>query len=136
MRCPGQPQGGIDHHTNSQDPLDSRRPGQQQGWSGVWRNPEVTSPSRGAKASLRLLPCPSPARRGLTTERSLMAAAPPPRAGSNNGKQIAELGNVSSTLAFQDTRLLMKTQLCRHHLNDRPNFKGLQTISFAAPPPQ
>jgi len=65
-----------------------------------------------------------------------MAAVPPAQAGSGNGKQIAEVGNISSTLARQDNRLLMKTQLCRHHLNDRPNFKALQTISFAAPPPQ
>lgn len=123
------PQGGTEHPPQPQDPPAGPRTGQQ-GWTGgLGEPPAPHEVSRRPFASC-------PAHHGLTTERSLMAAAPPPRAGSNNGKQIAELGNVSSTLAFQDTRLRMKTQLCRHHLNDRPNFKGLQTISFAAPPPQ
>lgn len=79
---------------------------------------------------------PSSSSPSALQSRASTAAAPAPQAGGGNGKQIAEVGNILSTLACQDTRLLMKTQLCRHHLNDRPNFKASQTICFAAPPPQ
>lgn len=109
---------------------DPRMDRDQQGWRRAWRSPEPPAPHEVLR-HLCLKPSPS------WTHSSSTSMASPPRAGSNNGKQIGELGNVSSTSSFQDTRLLMKPQLCRHHLNDRPNFKGLQTISCAAaPPPQ